>query len=742
MQTVRPDLRALVALTAVLLAAAGPLAVTVPAAQASASQSQRQEARTNSAVSQQPLAISITGMTPTTAGPNSTVTLYGTLGNHTGSALSGIAVQAWTSTQWFTSASQMTEFTSDPSAGTASLQPAGEQREVPGSVPNGATVRWTVSFSATDFYDQFGQFGVFPVEVQASTGTYTKAARTLLPFWPGGTAATQVKGLQTAWVWPLVDTPQQGACSQTLATSEKLASSVAPGGRLSTLLDAGATWARTDHLTWDIDPALLSDVSVMTKDYFTQGNATCTDRFSHQPSTAAAKWLSQLQTSTAGESAFLTPYANVDVAALSHSGLEGNIATAYQVGDTVAGQILPDTFGKTGTGTGDGAVLKAAWPADGEADLGVLTSLAADGGINTVVLSSDLLTSPTASGGEDALARAVNGEGASMSVLLANSRITSLLGTASASASEAGTFTFTQDFLAQTAMIAAESPSTSRSLVIAPPTGWDPSAAEANAVLSFTKTAPWLHSAGLSTLAAAAERQPSAIHVPAKQVSGAELSDAYLDHLAPVQVSLSVFRNLLYRPSASQLDSLATALATIESSAWRGRGSYGGWLAMSQLNAFLRDSEHKVVMIVSNKILLTGQSGETPVSVQNGLSWPIQVQVAATVPPGSHLQVGTADLPPVQGGGSGTVHVHLRSSATNGTTTVQLQLMTKDGSPLGTAKSLSVEVTRFGRLLLIIIGGALGILVLTSAYRLRRRRLAGGRNGGSADETADAGGAG
>jgi hypothetical protein len=82
-------------------------------------------------------------------------------------------------------------------------------------------------------------------------------------------------------------------------------------------------------------------------------------------------------------------------------------------------------------------------------------------------------------------------------------------------------------------------------------------------------------------------------------------------------------------------------------------------------------------------------------------------------------------------------------SSTIGTTTVQLQLVTQDGSPLSwTAQPLSVEVTRFGRLLLIIIGGALGILVLTSAYRLRRKRLAGARNGGSADQTAEGGGTG
>ncbi len=147
-------------------------------------------------------------------------------------------------------------------------------------------------------------------------------------------------------------------------------------------------------------------------------------------------------------------------------------------------------------------------------------------------------------------------------------------------------------------------------------------------------------------------------------------------------------------------------------------------------------------IIASKKLLLAGQSGETPVSVQNGLDEPIQVQVLATTQPGSQITVGSDGMLKVPGDGTGTFKMSVHSS-TIGTTTVQLQLVTQDGSPLSwTAQPLSVEVTRFGRLLLIIIGGALGILVLTSAYRLRRKRLAGARNRGSADETAEAGGAG
>ena len=82
-------------------------------------------------------------------------------------------------------------------------------------------------------------------------------------------------------------------------------------------------------------------------------------------------------------------------------------------------------------------------------------------------------------------------------------------------------------------------------------------------------------------------------------------------------------------------------------------------------------------------------------------------------------------------------------STTIGTSTVQLQLVTEDGSPLAwTAQPLSVEVTRVGRSLLIIIGGALGVLVLTSVYRLRRKRKAAAAQRGTASEMANAGGAG
>jgi hypothetical protein len=77
-------------------------------------------------------------------------------------------------------------------------------------------------------------------------------------------------------------------------------------------------------------------------------------------------WLSSVKTATSGRPTVLTPYADVDMTALIHQGLNADLATAYRTGDAVAGRVLGRVFKPT-----------TAWPAGGTADLSVLTSLAA-----------------------------------------------------------------------------------------------------------------------------------------------------------------------------------------------------------------------------------------------------------------------------------------------------------------------------------------------------------------------------
>jgi hypothetical protein len=361
----------------------------------------------------------------------------------------------------------------------------------------------------------------------------------------------------------------------------------------------------------------------------------------------------------------------------------------------------------------------------------VLTSLARYGGGSTVVLNSGQL--PSSAGQYDnALNATKTSTGATMGVLLADSGITKVLGSASASSPAAAQFAAEQEFLAQTAMILAEVPNLQRSLVVAPPRRWNPSAAEASKLLMMT-TAPWLRATDLATLATAAGGLSARGRLPTS--APGELGSNFTTAIAEANGRAATYRDLLYKPGQETLDTIDAAVTATTSAAWRGKGAHGGTHALTMLGNNLGASLLKVQIITGrNKILLGGASGSAPVSVQNLLNVPVQVRVVATPPPGGELSVSRFDdltrVPPM---GTSTLRVPLHSSAIT-TTTMQLQLQTEDGSPLPfPSQSLSVQFTRYGRALLVLIAAALGVLVLASVARWIRRRL----NDGRADSKVD-----
>jgi hypothetical protein len=729
MRSVRTVVRTLIA---GLLAAAGPV-LAAPAVQAHAQEVRQQSYGTDRASSSQ-LTVSIDAVNPSFATPTSTITVSGTLTNLTGSPMQGIQVQLLSDQAWFTTRQDMATYAAGGSLGYMFPQPEfGAVFLVHGTLHGGATVRWSASFKAANA--GYSNFGVYPLEAQAQSAngvTIGAPERTFLPYWPGKGSANP---LDTAWLWPLIDQPQRDPCDQTLAT-DALASSLTTGGRLGTLLAVGQQWAQRDHLTWAVDPALLSDAEVMTRGYAVGGDASCVGAPHKPASKAATNWLTRLRTGTAGEPMFLTPYANVDVAALSHAGLDEDLRTAYQLGESVAHQILSRPFGTNGVGAGDGGSPAVAWPAGGEADASMLTSLARDGGISSVVLSSGELPSTDAQY-DNALGSAATGSGTSMPVLLADSGLTGILGSASAGSSTATQFTAEQDFLAQTAMISAEVPfyKTTRTLVIAPPQSWDPSAAEAASLLSMTSSAPWLSKVSLSTLATAAGQLRTHTTVPSYRLTSTELSGGYLNEVKSVDANLTMYEDMLYQPSAGLLRTLEEAAVATESTAWRGADNGTGTTALNKLNAYLTYWEDKVQILAGTKpLLLAGPSGPAPVSVQNTGKLPVQVKVEA-IPESSELTVTNVDrLITIQPGQTQIVTMTVHS-ADLGTTTVQLQLATANGTPLTwTTQSISVQATRYGRALLVLIAAALGVLVLAAVVRWIRKRRGGGPVDGSTVE--------
>jgi len=185
-----------------------------------------------------------------------------------------------------------------------------------------------------------------------------------------------------------------------------------------------------------------------------------------------------------------------------------------------------------------------------------------------------------------------------------------------------------------------------------------------------------------------------------------------------------VYESILYKPEPGYVPALDQALVATESAAWRGGGASQGLAQADNLSDYLKSAERKVKIITSAQVPMGGSSGLVPVSIQNGLLLQaVQVRVVATVAATSQLTIGHFQdlivIPPLQA-------VTLRlpvSSAPQGSTEIEISLTSADGRPLTfvVSNSLTVQSTRYGRAILVLIAAAIGVLVLTSVYRGVRR---------------------
>jgi hypothetical protein len=703
--------RRILSLAAAVAVPAAVTAALAPASPAQAAPAHHAQAGRVSVV--------IDSMSPQTAEPGATVTVTGTVSNGTGQTEAGLQVQLSTSSVRFPTRDAMDGYVSRGTG--ASLQPAGNAVSLPASVKPGATVPWHASFQVNTI--GMTEFGVYPVTAQLddAQGDVLGADQTLLPFWPGQQAASLARPLDIAWVWPLIDQPHHQVCSA--LTDNDLAASLGPGGRLSALLAAGQAHPGA-RLTWVIDPALLSDMTTMTKTYQVASGPGCRPAPSEPASKAAKTWLSALRAITSDQPPVITPYANVDVSALVHSKLTADITSAYSMGYAEADSVLHGSFGPW-----------IAVPAGGRADLSTLTNLAAAQHIGTVVLDSNEMppTDPAVFEPDDAVTSVRTGSGLRMTVLLADHVLTGVLAagdTGSGTLPPSTQFAVSQRFLAETAMIAAEAPDSDRSIVVAPPEDWSPSAALASELLNETTSTPWLASTALGSLAGARDSDRGIIRqkLPGSKDSPGELSGSYLSTVDRVGAALGVYTDLLYQPSSSYVDGLQQALIATESSAWRGGGAAEGRALADKLSSFMSGEEHQITIIAAQQVPMGGASGLVPVSIKNGSRHAIQVRLKASVvgvpDRTSQLTVGRfQNLVKIQPGQAPTIRLPV-SSAPIGPTAIRLSLATANGKalPLSPA-SLTVQSTRYGRAILFLIGTAIGVLVLTSVFRGIRRRL-------------------
>jgi hypothetical protein len=661
-----------------------------------------------------PVSLSITSVSPAYARPGETVTVSGTITNASAAAMPDLSIQLRSSGTPFSSRGSLQEYADGTFP--ADEPVTGAVTTLTKPLAARATVTWSVGLPVNDV--PMSVFGVYPLAAQAENASLTPltVSRTFLPFWPTNKALQPDKEA-IAWIWPLIDQPRQAVCPGLL--NNGLAASLASGGRLRELLQAGSQYSSTAQLTWAIDPELLANVNTMTKPY-TVGDGGCGNT-TRPASQAAVSWLARLKSATAGQPVFVTPYADADVAALTRSGMTTDVTHAFTEGRSVATSLLSRNF--TGSGpTSSTNLTGLAWPADGIADRAVLKNLAANG-IRTVVLdSSTMPPSPPQDYTPSAQTTASDGTSTPMTVLLSDDTITQIIGTAdSPSDSKATAFAVGQRYLAETAMIAAEQPSIGRSVVVAPPSRWDPPAGLASDLLGETVNAPWLHAVSLSALAAVKDASGQVSRQPPRAHSKAQLSRALLGQAHQVEQQAKLLMSVEQNPSPA----LKNVASAIESSAWRGGGSAAqqGAALAQQISAYLTGQEGKLTVFVVHRVTIGGLKGTVPVSISNGLNYAVNVKLQAD-PSGGITVRGPPHVVTVPPGQQSIVKIAVTATIV-GSSALRIRLLTPQGVPFSAPTTVTIQATHYGTLALVIIAAALGVFVLTAVARgFRRARRA------------------
>jgi len=683
-----------------------------------------------------PAAVTITSVSPAYARPGQKVTVSGVLRNTSATPVSGITVQLRSSSQAITDRDDLDNY-ADGSGPSDVLEP-GALTRIRGPVAPGVSVGWTAVLPVNEVH--MSVFGVYPLAAEAATSAITLGtSRTFLPFWPTSQGAVQPRE-DIAWIWPLIDEPSQGPCPGLLDNA--LAASLS-GGRLADLLSAGSSAAgRAAQLTWVIDPSLLASAQVMAgpRSYPTGASASCAPVTTHAASAPAAAWLARLRSAVAGQPVVATPYDDVDIAALVQQNLDGDVHRAFADGRAVASAALKqDLTPQPSAGSPSAAALTTAlaWPADGLANYPMLETLAAVDGIKTVVLSSSAMP-PLAnlSYTPSAVSTTPDGEGGDMRVLLADSTLTQILGSVTAQSDAPGaSFAAQQMFLAQTAMIAAESPQVSRAIVVAPPRRWDPPAGLASGLLADTTSAPWLAPVSAGRLAAD-QNATGQVARQAPEATGPHLtSGSLLRGAAVADQRAALVRSLLVAPAPQ----LTRAVEAIESSAWRGSaaGQQQARAMLRRVLAYLDHQATQVSIIEPGRDTLGGQTGPIPISIDNKLDYAVKVRVEFTVSQnrGGDFAVRNPGLITVPAQAVITKKVTVKASSI-GSTTVSLRLLAPDGQPLPRAPvNMTVQSTQLGTLTLVVLAAALAVFVIASASRaIRRGRSSGGAAAGGAPD--------
>ncbi|MFC4530857.1 DUF6049 family protein [Sphaerisporangium dianthi] len=623
--------------------------------------------------------------------PASEVKISGAIANTGATTLNSLTLRLRFSRQPFATRAEMQAF----AAGGPMLDSSRESLVVGQLV---ASQKVPFEFATTPAELGMYRFGVYPltVEIIDVTGRQLAAQRTFLPYAPRD---QQVARTKIAWALPIVDQPHRG--DDATFVDDGLHDAVADAGRLGKILKIAET--STKGVNWFVDPAVLDDAQAMAKGYTLKSGDKRTARPGDQ---TASQWLQRLRTALQDVPVSAVPYADPDIAAVNHHGLDATTGIALKQGAAVATALL-----------GKQVTTAVNWPAAGVIDRDALDVLAV-GDVRTVLLNASALPpsvpityTPDAAATVDTVRRPVR-------ALLADPVLSELIGTTGTSAPGVTALT-TQRFLAETAMISAERPTESRSVVAAPARRWNPDPAFVTALLKTAASAPWLKPVSLSSVKPSAKTAvPRADLLYSDKDRQAELNRAYIGGVR----QLSRRAELTATITADHRRVFDTALLRAASTAWRGRTGAAGPL-LKQVDTAVTTRTEDISITNGEGRALAGKNGIVPISIRNDLGdQDVTIGVRITSGDPKLLTIGAFESPvTISPGKTRPIDIPMTANG-SGETTVKVQLITASGIRYGAPVEITVRTTGYAAIALVIVGAAVAVMLAAVLLRVARRR--------------------
>ena len=657
------------------------------------------------------LAIEILRITPSVPTPTATLTVSGVIRNAGPTRLGRVEVRLEVGTSPLTLRSQLTPVEAGVLPTQTQAVDGGLAVLEGGIDPDDFTpFRLSVPVSALGLPTTEAGRGVYELDLTASAPDGSVPDRTVITFLPWLPDPAAIAPTRLAWLWPLADRPVRDSAG--IFSNDRLAESLAVGGRLRTLVDAAAG----RPVTWVVDPNLLEAAEQMSDGYQVRARGGGTKAGTGR--TAATDWLDRLRTAIDNREVVNLPYADVDVTALNRNGLADDIQTAISHGAEVARSVL-----------GRDTVVDTAWPPGDLTDRATMTTIR-EAGQHAIILADTALppvVDPSYT--PDGRGRLTTGAGP-LEPLLIDTALSDVLRSGSGRRPGVGPLMI-QRFLAETELITLQRPNAPRSLVVAAPRYWSVDPQTATQLLQTATTTPWLTSVPLSAVRAV--EPPELPRVVAEYPDSARAAELPADYLAGVRRSrteLLRFTEILAGPGPTAQAYTAARLRT-ESGSWRRADGRPGVTAAGRSFARRIDNNlealrSQVSIVGGGTVTLSSHSGTIPVTVRNDLPQPVSIEVYAESTREDRLQVEQPEPVVVPAGGVAPVSVRAEAVA-NGLVEVRVRLRNDSGQAISDWQSIRVQVTNYGTLGSVIIAGATVLLFLSATVRIVRRGLAGRR---------------